>query len=135
MVVSPRANSSYEGRRLEVRVEFTGPVNERSNRIYFLYTSNPDISSILPRKQLVTLVTHCLILCNYITNQLLVCFMSVSVCMFALSTLRLTKFLLKNFTTTTTYSRHIDGGEIPRRKFKNPPPRKSGSLINLASGF
>ena len=28
--------------------------------------------------------------------------MSVSVCMFALSTLRLTKFLLKNFTTTTT---------------------------------
>ena len=28
--------------------------------------------------------------------------MSVSVCMFALSTLRVTKFLLKNFTTTTT---------------------------------
>ena len=27
--------------------------------------------------------------------------MSVSVCMFALSTLRVTKFLLKNFTTTT----------------------------------
>ena len=71
MVVSPRANSSYEGRRLEVRVEFTGPVDERSNKIYFLYTSNPDISSILPRKQLVTLVTHCLILCNYITNSVI----------------------------------------------------------------
>ena len=28
--------------------------------------------------------------------------MSVSLCMFALSTLRVTKFLLKNFTTTTT---------------------------------
>ena len=30
--------------------------------------------------------------------------MSVSVCMFALSTLRLTKFLLKNFTTTTFFN-------------------------------
>ena len=49
-----------------------------------------------------------LLLCRYfvclycVTELCLLCFMSVSVCMFALSTLRLTKFLLKNFTTTTT---------------------------------
>ena len=34
--------------------------------------------------------------------------MSVSVCMFALYTLRLTKFLLKNFTTTTTTTTTLD---------------------------
>ena len=31
------------------------------------------------------------------TNNHLLCFMSVSVCMFALSTLRLTKFIIKEF--------------------------------------
>ena len=38
----------------------------------------------------------------------LLCSMSVSVCMFALSTLRLTKFSLKNFTTTTTTTLFTD---------------------------
>jgi len=57
VVVSPRANSSYEGKRLEVKMEFSGPVDKRSNKLFFEYTGNPNVSSILPRKQLVSLVT------------------------------------------------------------------------------
>ena len=56
VVKSPRANSSYEGKRLEVRVEYSGPVDERSSKLYFEYTGDPNISSILPRQQLATSV-------------------------------------------------------------------------------
>ena len=58
VVVSPRANSSYEGKRLEVEVEFSGPRDDRSNKLYFEYTGNPNVSNILPRKQLVSLVAR-----------------------------------------------------------------------------
>ena len=57
VVVAPRANSSYEGKQLQVEVEFSGPVDERSNKLYFEYTGNPNVSNILPKRQLVTLVT------------------------------------------------------------------------------
>ena len=56
VVESPRAYSSYEGKRLEVRMEYTGPVHENSNKLYFEYTGNPNVSNILPQRQLVTLV-------------------------------------------------------------------------------
>ena len=57
VVVSPRANSSYGGKRLQVEVEFSGPLDQRSNKLYFEYIGNPNISNILPKKQLVSLVT------------------------------------------------------------------------------
>jgi len=47
VVTSPRANSSYEGKRLRVRMEFTGPVSE-PNTLYFEYTGNPNVSDLLP---------------------------------------------------------------------------------------
>ena len=49
VVKSPRANSSYEGKRLRVRMEFTGPVHE-PNTLYFEYTGNPNVSNLLPSK-------------------------------------------------------------------------------------
>jgi len=53
VVLSPRANSSYEGRRLRLTVHFTGPVNlVDSNTIYFQYTGNPNVSALQPAKLL-----------------------------------------------------------------------------------
>jgi len=53
VVTSPQANSSYEGKRLRVKMEFSGPVDEaRSNRLYFEYTGNPNVSNLWPTKLL-----------------------------------------------------------------------------------
>jgi len=57
-VTSPRANDSYVGQRMEVKMEFSGLVDPRSSKIYFQYTGNPDISNILPSEQLVTSVYY-----------------------------------------------------------------------------
>ena len=54
VVTSPRANTSYEGKRLEVVMEFSGPEHPQYNKLYFEYTGNPNISNILPRTQLVS---------------------------------------------------------------------------------
>jgi len=57
VLISPRANSSYEGQRLRVQMEFSGPVDDdKSNTLYFEYTGNPNVSNMLPSKQLATSV-------------------------------------------------------------------------------
>ena len=59
VIQSPRANSSYEGKRLKVNVEFTGQIFDeaRSKTIYFEYTGNPDVSNLLPSRLLNSSVT------------------------------------------------------------------------------
>jgi len=56
VLISPRANSSYEGQRLRVQMEFSGPADDKSNTLYFEYTGNPNVSNMLPSKQLATSV-------------------------------------------------------------------------------
>ena len=56
VIASPRVNSSYEGKRMDVVMDFSGPVNKKSNKLYFEYTGNPNVTNIMPKETLATLV-------------------------------------------------------------------------------
>lgn len=58
VVVSPRAPSTeYVNRKMEVTPDYSGPTNITS-KLYFMYTDNPNITDILPRTQIITLVGY-----------------------------------------------------------------------------
>jgi len=53
-----------------VMMEFSGPVDkDRSNRLYFEYVGNPDVSNIQPKKLLNSLVTS-----SFAFNPLMRCY-------------------------------------------------------------
>ena len=41
---------------MEIKMEFSGPIDKRSRKLYFQYTGNMDVSNIKPKETLSTLV-------------------------------------------------------------------------------